>query len=657
MFTGLAAVSVVSGSLVAGVPAGALVAQAASVQIPRTSPPILVPPPPNAPHATKNYESAYTANWSGYAQKVSTATGPYTAVRDYWTVPQVDTGLSGDQYSSDWVGIDGFGNNYLVQDGTEADNINGKAKYYAWTELIPAYPVIISGLTIKPGDQMEGLVEETSKNVWKMTVYDLATGKHGGPPPVTYDASNATVEAIHERPCLSKCDPGQTAVYADLTQTTNVTFDPGFYSTGTYTPKWKPLLAAAPRATVDRIFMYNGHDTPTIASPSVPSAHKGFTVADGAAAPSAPWGTAEEVPGLAALNTGGAAQVLSVSCAAPGECSAGGYYADSLNDQQGFVVNETDGSWGTAEEVPGLAAVNGGDAQVLSVSCAAAGECSAVGYYTDTSDDQQGFVVDETDGSWGTAEEVHGLATLNTAGAAQVLSVSCAAAGECSAGGYYTVLNSPYTNYEEGFVVSETGGVWGTAEEVPAYSGFSQSMGVSSVSCAAVGGCTAGGYYWPPGDGNGRQGFLVTETGGVWGLAQNVPYLANLNTGGDAAVLSVSCKAVGDCAAGGYYFDFGAGADELQGFVVSETDGSWNGAEPISGLVPVNGGTAEVLSVSCGAAGECRAGGYTYTPSQQGYVVNETGGSGARRKRPGRRCHRCHAPQRATAAPAACPTW
>ena len=41
------------------------------------------------------------------------------------------------------------------------------------------------------------------------------------------------------------------------------------------------------------------------------------------------WGTAEEVPGTAALNAGGNAGVNSVSCPSAGNCSAGGLYDDS----------------------------------------------------------------------------------------------------------------------------------------------------------------------------------------------------------------------------------------------------------------------------------------------------------------------------------------
>src|SRR5438552_1709667 len=92
------------------------------------------------------------------------------------------------------------------------------------------------------------------------------------------------------------------------------------------------------------------------------------------------WGTAEEVPGTAALNRGGFAVITSVSCAAAGNCSAGGVYRDSSGNQQVFVVSQVSGTWHTAIEVPGTAALNrGGGAVILSVSCGSAGNCSAGG--------------------------------------------------------------------------------------------------------------------------------------------------------------------------------------------------------------------------------------------------------------------------------------
>ncbi len=99
----------------------------------------------------------------------------------------------------------------------------------------------------------------------------------------------------------------------------------------------------------------------------------------------------------AALNKGGSAILNSVSCASAGNCSGGGSYTDGSGYQQAFVVTEKNGTWGTAEEVPGTAALNkGGSASLKSVSCASAGNCSGGGSYTDGSGHQQSFVVNET---------------------------------------------------------------------------------------------------------------------------------------------------------------------------------------------------------------------------------------------------------------------
>ena len=47
------------------------------------------------------------------------------------------------------------------------------------------------------------------------------------------------------------------------------------------------------------------------------------------------------MPGTAALNRGGFADITSVSCTAAGTCSAGGTYLDSSLGQQVFVVSRT----------------------------------------------------------------------------------------------------------------------------------------------------------------------------------------------------------------------------------------------------------------------------------------------------------------------------
>ena len=105
--------------------------------------------------------------------------------------------------------------------------------------------------------------------------------------------------------------------------------------------------------------------------------------AAGAVARAGSWGKAIEVPGLARLSAGHGGTLVAVSCSSPGNCSADGNYTDHLGRQQAFVVSEKNGSWGSATEVPRLAALNTGkDAELMSLSCSSAGNCAAGGFYT-----------------------------------------------------------------------------------------------------------------------------------------------------------------------------------------------------------------------------------------------------------------------------------
>jgi hypothetical protein len=243
-------------------------------------------PPHPLNRAIRGTTQLQSFNWSGYAQ--SGANGTYKAVEDTWTVPTVNTTLKGSQFSSDWVGIGGFNDATLVQAGTEADNIGGTAHYDAWTEILPAAEVVIPGLTIKPGNKILTTVVETKAGTWKMTVKDLTTGKSGGKT-VSYSSSGASVEAIHERPCIADgCT--STSDLAALTKTNNVSFDPGELSTAAPgTPAFKPLLKTVTGATLNEIFMINNAATTVIAAPSNhDSDNDGFRVAYGSKSPPAP---------------------------------------------------------------------------------------------------------------------------------------------------------------------------------------------------------------------------------------------------------------------------------------------------------------------------------------------------------------------------------
>jgi hypothetical protein len=333
------------------------------------------------------------------------------------------------------------------------------------------------------------------------------------------------------------------------------------------------------------------------------------------------WGRVIEVPGLGSLSTGkhGYARVNAVSCASAGNCAAGGHYRGQRAIQQGFVAVERNGLWGTATGVPGLAALNqGGYAGVLTVSCASAGRCAAGGYYADAdSHDTYGFVVSEENGGWGKA------VTFPAGGDGEVDSISCASAGNCLAGG---AASANYTSSDHGFVAEERNGRWGKAIAVPGLAalGAGGEAYVNSVSCGSAGNCAAGGLYTDRhGD---EQGFVAVERNGAWGRAIAVPGLAALSKGGETEVSSVSCASAGSCVAGGDY----QGSHGLRGFVAAERNGRWSTATGVPGLAALNkgGGQTMVLSVSCAPAGSCAAGGFYTDRShhRQGFVATEDNG-------------------------------
>src|SRR5260370_29415924 len=68
------------------------------------------------------------------------------------------------------------------------------------------------------------------------------------------------------------------------------------------------------------------------------------------AAMSGRWGTAIEVPGTAALNRGGNAQIISVSCGSAGNRRAGGVFSHNSCGLQGLGGRETHGNLHTAPE-------------------------------------------------------------------------------------------------------------------------------------------------------------------------------------------------------------------------------------------------------------------------------------------------------------------
>jgi len=352
------------------------------------------------------------------------------------------------------------------------------------------------------------------------------------------------------------------------------------------------------------------------------------------------------------------AVVTAVSCAPGGGCAAGGNYVDASSREHAFVLTERNGRWGAAIEVPGLAALSPKYASISSVSCAVGG-CVAGGFYqnqaaggshafvtsetngrwsrltriltagkssragTDVSSlscsgprnctaggGRPAFVVSEIDGRWGRAHEFGAEGRFATA------KVSCASAGNCSAG-----WNT--------FVVSDRNGRWGKPMALPGLSALGTGAGITSLSCTAPGNCAVGGTYRSR---SGTEVFVARKRHGRWRKAIEIPGFTALNKAGGGELAGVSCISAGNCVAGGSYAvpaDFAGGA--FAPFVASERNGRWGKAIEVPGIPPATSTLCEpdtascvsgqVLSVSCAPGGICAAGGSYDTPAISGWVA------------------------------------
>ena len=313
-----------------------------------------------------------------------------------------------------------------------------------------------------------------------------------------------------------------------------------------------------------------------------------------AAADSLSWASGSAIPPPVNAGSQPGVVVTSMSCPSAGDCSAIGSYTDSSGQTQGLLATESGGHWATsiaATLPPNFDLVNP-NVSLTSVSCVTVGYCTAVGSYLDVNGLTQGLLLTETKGTWATGREVIHPLGVSVSGNPQIdlTSVSCATATNCFAAGTYADSN----RHPEGLLETEINGTW--------------SYTVT----------------------NGARGYTGAEAG--------LP--SDAATEPKVALNSVSCGAAGRCVAVGSYINT---ANAQEGLLLTGTDssGAWV-FTPTAVSLPSGAATSPVASlssVSCMAAGDCDAVG-SYADSshhQQGLLLTEAGsswGSGTEAKLP-----------------------
>jgi hypothetical protein len=154
-----------------------------------------------------------STNWSGYA---STSKTPFNSVQATFVEPAVTCPGVANQWTSNWVGLDGYGDQTVEQDGTYGycgGKGNTTPEYEAWIELYPEPSV--NAFKIAPGDIIhESVVYANGK--FTLTVSDLTSGKTHTTVGTSKNAERSSAEWIIERPALCADKSCSKAILAEL---------------------------------------------------------------------------------------------------------------------------------------------------------------------------------------------------------------------------------------------------------------------------------------------------------------------------------------------------------------------------------------------------------------------------------------------------------
>jgi hypothetical protein len=312
------------------------------------------------------------------------------------------------------------------------------------------------------------------------------------------------------------------------------------------------------------------------------------------------WGSTQVITGAGSLGDGTSADLTSVSCGGPGDCTATGTYHGTNGVATAYYVSETAGTWGAPAAVTGADQPAGTYSQVNGLSCGAVGYCTIAGRYTDQGVNNAGltvstpFTLDEANGAWGTPQPVPGLAALPSAGNLNTLdSVSCTGAGDCTASGESGgngFIGRP-------FVVSETGGTWGSAGQLSQTLSTDDTM----IACPDATGCAVAAVFLTANFA--REIFTFDEANGAWGQQQQLSMPSSETDIVNNPLLS--CRSAGNCViVGNMDFQEQASLVTVPFAATEASSGTWGAAALLPGTpASADNGMAEALS--CAPGGDC----------------------------------------------------
>jgi hypothetical protein len=310
--------------------------------------------------------------------------------------------------------------------------------------------------------------------------------------------------------------------------------------------------------------------------------------------------------------------VYSLACPSALSCIFAGSY-HTPTKQEGLLATDTGGVW-TATSAPlPVNADTTPHADVTSVSCPAVGDCVGVGVYHSTTSGNVGLI-ETLDGATWTPAPAPMPPGGETGTSFGLISISCPAPGNCTAVGAF----KDGAGRTASLVLTDVNGTLSaTAGPVPTNAATGSHAGsvFFGISCPTTSWCAATGLY-ANGAANTGAGYLAELTGGTW-KATEAPGLPTTTT---SLLTSISCSWPGACAAAGFYFaavtkPVGAIETLVNGTWSEQSavlpPGSTPGVGSLFGSPESYGGAVSCVAGSCAAIGTS---GFTTTSGERGFI-------------------------------------
>jgi Peptidase A4 family len=215
-------------------------------------------------HGTTNASlPTYSLNWSGYAVTPPTSSSKFTSVSSTFVQPSVKCpgGIGGQGLgTSEWVGLDGFDNQTVEQDGTDAfcgGSGHTVPMYQAWYELYPAASVNV--FDVNAGDSISASVTYKGGK-FNLTIADTTSNMSSTKSAACGNCARASAEWINER--YADCNKGETSCWlVALANFGKTTMTDNMASVGAV-----PLpISAFPFGSsyaIDMVYNLNGKESP-----------------------------------------------------------------------------------------------------------------------------------------------------------------------------------------------------------------------------------------------------------------------------------------------------------------------------------------------------------------------------------------------------------